>query len=124
MSSAEAQGYALGSGACEGVFICAVARKLGFELKLARHSDSMATISQHTKMGLGRMKHVELRFLFVKDLLKRERLTLGKIPETEKPADLGTKVLDVNTHRHLCSRRWRRSSVTREIRNPLEALEC
>ena len=54
-------------------------------------------------MGLGRMKHVELRFLFVKGLLKRERLTLSKIPGTENPADLGTKVLDVNTHRHLCS---------------------
>ena len=49
------------------------------------------------------MKHVELRFLFVKDLLKRERLTLCKIPGTENPADLGTKGLDVNTHRHLCS---------------------
>ena len=31
-------------------------------------------------MGLGRMKHVELRFLIVKGLLKRERLTLSKIP--------------------------------------------
>ena len=101
-------------------------------MKLALHSDGAATISQHTKMGLGRMKHVELRFLFVKACLKRERLTLSKIPGTENPADLGTKVLDVNTHRHLCSivglglrnRRWRRSRVTRGIRSPLEALDC
>ena len=85
-SSAEAEGYALGSGACEGLFICAVSKELGVELKLAVRSDSTATISQHTKMGLGRMKHVELRFLFVKDLLKRERLTLCKIPGTENPA--------------------------------------
>ena len=120
MSSAEAEGYALGSGACEGLFICAVAKELGVELKLALHSESTATISQHAKMGLGRMKHVELRFLFVKDLLKRERLTLSKIPGTENPADLGTKVRDVNIHRHLCSviglsllnRQWRRSGVT------------
>ena len=121
MSSAEAEGYALGSGACEGLFICAVAKELGVELKLALHSDSTATISQHTKMGLGRMKHVELRFLFVKDLLKRERFVLRKIPGTENPADLGTKVLDVNTHRHTCARslvwgllnrQWRRSRVT------------
>ena len=102
-SGEEAEGYALGSGACEGLFICAVAIELGVELKLAVHSDSTATISQHTKMGLGRMKHVELRFLFVKDFLKRERLTLCKIPGTENPADLGTKVLEVDTHRHLCS---------------------
>ena len=39
----------------------------------------------------------------MKDLLKRERVTLCKIPRTENPADLGTKVLDVNTHRYLCS---------------------
>ena len=32
MSSAEAEGYALGSGACEGLFICAVAEELGVEL--------------------------------------------------------------------------------------------
>ena len=28
MSSAEAEGYALGSGACEGLFICAVTKEL------------------------------------------------------------------------------------------------
>ena len=76
VSSAQAEGYALGSGACEGLFICAVAEELGVELKLALHSDSTATSSQHTKMGRGRVKHVDLRFLFVKDLLKREELTL------------------------------------------------
>ena len=32
MSSAEAEGYALGSGACEGLFICAVAKELGGEV--------------------------------------------------------------------------------------------
>ena len=45
----------------------------------------------------------ETRFLFVKDLLKCEKLTLCKTCGTENAADLGTKVLDVNTHRHLCS---------------------
>ena len=43
--------------------------ELGAELIVGSlHSDSTASISQHTKKGLGRMKHVELRFLFVKDL--------------------------------------------------------
>ena len=66
---------------------------LELELKLALHSDSTATVSQYSKMSLGRMKNVELRFL-----LKREKRTLCKIPGTENPADLGTKVLDVNTN--------------------------
>ena len=54
-------------------------------------------ISPHSKIGLERMKRVELRFLFVKDFLIRERLTLCKVPGTENLADLGTKVLDVST---------------------------
>ena len=82
---------------CEGLFICVVAKELGAELKLAFLSDKTR------QMGLGRMKHVELRFLFVRDLLERERLTLCKISGTENHGDLGKKVLDVNTHRHLCS---------------------
>ena len=53
-------------------------------------------------MGLSRIKHVELRFLFVKDLVKREKLSLCKVLGTENPADLGTKVLDGATHRYLC----------------------
>ena len=102
LSSAEAEGYALGSGACEGLFICAVAKELSVDLKLVVYSYSTSTISQHSKMGLGRMKHVELRFLFVKDLVKREKLSLCKVLGTDNPADLGTKVLDVATHRYLC----------------------
>ena len=49
--TAETEGYALGSGACEGVFICAEAKVLEVELKLAPRSDSTATISQHPKNG-------------------------------------------------------------------------
>ena len=93
-----------------------MAKELGIELKMALHSDSTATISQHTKMSLGRMKHVELRFLFVNDLLKRERLTLCKVPGTESLADLGTKVLDVNTLRY-CARPlvWGPANPTVEV---------
>ena len=43
LSSAEAEGYALGSGACEGLFICAVAKELSVDLKLVENSDSTAT---------------------------------------------------------------------------------
>ena len=81
-------------------------------------------------MGLGRMKHVELRFLFVKDLVKREKLSLCKVLGTENPADLGTKVLDVATHRYLChlvglrpvKQSWKKSRVTGGICSPLEVL--
>ena len=94
---------------------------------------SSSSGSSSTQIEDDRMKRVELRFLFVKDFCNREKLTLCKFPGTENPADLGTKVLDVNTHRCLCSiplvwglrsRQWRRSRVTREMRRSLVALGC
>ena len=106
--------------------------EFGIELTLALHADSTATISQHTEMGLGCMKHVELRFFVVKDLLKRERLTLSKTG-TENPADLATKGAGGEhssapvTRSLVCglrNRRWRRSRVTRETCSPLEVLDC
>ena len=84
------------------LFVCAVAKELSVDLKVVVYSDSTATISQHSKMGLGRMKHVDVRFLFVKDLVKREKVSLCKVLGTENPADLGTNWLDVATHRYLC----------------------
>ena len=91
--------------------------------------DSTATISQHTKMGLGRMKHIELRFLFVKSVLKRERFTLSKIPKLliSEPRCLMWTLIDTCARSlvwGLRNRPWRRSRVTRRIRNPLEALDC
>ena len=72
----------------EGLFICSVAKEMSVDQKLVVFSDSTATISQHSKMGLGRMKHVEHRFLFVKDLVKREKLSLCKVLGTDNPADV------------------------------------
>ena len=92
-----------------------MAKEFGVELKLAPHSDSAVTISQHTKMSLGRMKHVELRFLFVKDLLTRQRLTLGEIPGTENPADLGTKVAGCEYSSTLVLDHWFGSLLNRAV---------
>ena len=89
LSSVEAEGYAI----CprERAMRRTVAREAGLELKQVLHSDSTSTISQHPKVGLGRMKHVELRLLFVKDRLRRQGLTLCKVPETENSGDQGAR---------------------------------
>ena len=65
--------------ACEGLFICTFAQELNTNLKQAVHFDNMATISQHSKLCLGRMKHVALCVVVVKDFLKRGRLSQCKV---------------------------------------------
>ena len=51
LSSAEAEGYAPGSEAYEGLFICTVAKELSVDLKLVVYSDSTATISPTFENG-------------------------------------------------------------------------
>ena len=62
------------------------------DLKQPLQFDSMATISQHAKLGLGRMKHVALRFLVVKDFLGSVGgCRSGQVLGTKNPVDIGTE---------------------------------
>ena len=48
------------------------------------HSDSTAGISAQSRLGLGKMKHVEVRCLFVQGVLGRNRMTLNKMIATRE----------------------------------------
>ena len=48
-----------------------------------------------------RTKHVALRFMFLKELVKEGRITIHHVATTKQLADTGTKFLSEGTHRHL-----------------------
>ena len=43
---------------------------------------------------MGRMKHIELKFLFIQSLVKEGRVAISKIPGESNSSDLGTKYLE------------------------------
>ena len=56
------------------------------------HTDSTAGKSMATRFGTGKKtKHVELRFLYVQNLVQMGLLRMAKIEGTRNPADLMTK---------------------------------
>ena len=44
--------------------------------------------------GVGRLRHVDVRFLWLQDKIKNGSFTIVKVPGAENPADLGTKFLN------------------------------
>jgi hypothetical protein len=53
--------------------------------------DAASTITALSRPGVGRLKHVDIRDLWLQDQVKMKRLKIVKVPGTENIADLATK---------------------------------
>ena len=69
-------------------------RGLGNTVKLG--TDSSAAKSFVNRRGLGKMRHLEIRDLWLQEEVDKGRLEVGKIRGDQNPADLMTKVLNVD----------------------------
>ena len=65
LSSAEAEIYVLTTGISEGVVTKHLVKELGYDVTLVNHVDSQSAKAWASKRGLGRMKHVMLKYMFV-----------------------------------------------------------
>jgi hypothetical protein len=90
-SSGEAELYALVKASSEGLGFASVARDLGIELKLELFVDSTAAQAISSRAGLGKTKHVEVKYLWVQEATQRGLLKVKRIPGEQNPADILTK---------------------------------
>lgn len=97
LSSGEAEAYALVSGAKELLGASAILKDIGIEPSLTLASDSTSAISMHSRPGLGRNKHIQIKYLFLQQLVARKALEIKKISTHLNSADLGTKYLEKHT---------------------------
>ena len=95
LSSGEAEYYALLGGAVEALGLAATAEELGFTFRWVPRlgSDSNAARGAAGRHGLGKLKHLELKFLWLQATLRQGRLVLVRQPGEENFADLLTKHL-------------------------------
>ena len=93
MSSAEAEYYAIVTGAAEALGFQAIASDMGFDLSVRVHTDSKGARGICSRRGLGKTRHVEVRYLWLQQAVKQKRLTVEKIKGTENPVDHLTKPL-------------------------------
>ena len=95
LSSAEAELYAMIEAVIRAKGVINVMIELGFEVQqeLQLHTDSSAAKSFVSRKGLGEMKHLEIRDLWLQREVALGKVSVNKVDGTKNPADLMTKYL-------------------------------
>ena len=101
LSSGEAELYAACTGGCQAKGIKSVASDLGLSLGIKMRIDASAAIGIIRRRGLGKVRHIDVKDLWLQDEVKEGRIEVEKIPGLDNPADMGTKGLaraDIDKH--------------------------
>ena len=72
------------------------AEDMGYEVEVAVWTDSDACRGIASRRGLGKMRHVELRYLWLQEVVKAGRLAIRRIGGLHNLADHLTKVKNRN----------------------------
>ena len=91
LSSGEAEYYAMVTGCAEGLGLKSLAEDLGWKAEVRLWTDSSAAKAIGNRRGLGKLRHVELKWLWVQDVVKEGRVKLKTVKGTENVADHLTK---------------------------------
>ena len=95
LSSGEAE-FNGGVAACsEGIFTKEIFGFVGSPLKMEVYLDSSAARGVFQRQGVGRIRHLEVKSLWVQEALQRKLFSLHAVPSQENTADFGTKALAV-----------------------------
>ena len=96
LSSGEAEYYAVVTGSAEGLGAQSLATDLGleFQCKIIVKTDSSVAKSIAGRRGLGKLRHVELKYLWVQDAVAKGRISMKKKSGVNNPADVLTKPKD------------------------------
>ena len=105
LSSAEAELYAINTGATEALHLKGLCEELTNikKINIRIHTDSSSGKSMATRIGTSRKaKHIELRHLFIQQLVALDIARIIKIHTNNNPADILTKYVSAETlQRHL-----------------------
>ena len=94
LSSGEAELYATGRAAAGGLQSVQFLAEAGLQLKLEILTDSTANIGMHSRIGSGRVRHLDVKWLWTQEAMQAGRFTLKKVDTTENISDLTTKYHD------------------------------
>jgi len=92
-SSGEAEYYALASTGAEALFTQQLFRFLGLDLEVIIFTDSNAARGIGGRSGVGPVRSLETKLLWLQDKIRDGALTVRRIDGERNVADLGTKIL-------------------------------
>ena len=90
LSSAEAELHSLAKCASEALAAKFMASEFGGELKLRLHTDSSAAKGIIMRSGCGKVKHLDIKTLWLQERERLGELVVIKVPRLDNPSDLFT----------------------------------
>ena len=117
LSSGEAAYIAMSLGAVEGRAMQTLVGELGEEAHLELLTDSSAAKGSAERMGTLKMKHLQLREFYLKELMAQKVLEIVKISTKANPANLFTKVLGAEELRRelVMVKQWRNEPLSHQV---------
>ncbi len=89
-------------GCSVGLGMKSIAADLGIELRIRMFTDSAAAKGIMTRRGLGKLRHIEVGYLWLQDIVAKKKVLVHKVKGEDNPADLGTNHLSGEViQRHL-----------------------
>ena len=92
-SSAEAELYALTKGASQAFGVMTLLEYFGFTTRAVLHADASAAIGIVRRAGFGKLRHLNVRYLWLQDHFRSGQMDLHKVAGEANSADLVTKHL-------------------------------
>ena len=87
-----------------------LSRDVGIVAEAHLHIDASAAIGVIRRQGLGKLRHIEVRDLWLQHEVKEKRISTHKVESKRNPADLGTKALsreEIERHADFMGLSWR-----------------
>ena len=101
LSSGEAELYGIVDGSARGILTWHMYDEMGRNINIDVETDSTAAIGMGSRMGVGKTRHIQVRWLWIQDAIRDKVVRLRKVKGTDNEADMGTKDLDGPTHQRL-----------------------
>ena len=91
LSSGEAEFYGIVKGGSQGLGMKSMLGDMGVIVKVMIRTDASAAKSMATKKVMGRVRHIEVRGMWVQDKLAKKELEIMKVKGEDNLADVLTK---------------------------------
>ena len=93
LSSGESEFYAAGTAAAYLLFMVYLVREMKMKAQGYLYGDSSAARGIVGRVGPGRLRHLQTRFLWLQERLRQKEFILGSVPGESNPGDLGSKIM-------------------------------
>eukprot|EP00971_Amphidinium_carterae_P350150 6491406-Amphidinium_carterae.1 len=93
LSSGEAEFCQLTTAAAEALLLQQALQFMGIQLPIVLHTDSTAALGLTKRKGVGRMRHMDLRLLWLQDGIREKMFSIRKVSTHDNVSDIGTKAL-------------------------------